>query len=88
MKEIRVYVVNGDLYDGEDSIRDMDNHTFIEVAEEQGTVFSLKGFETNWNNWDCFAPSPESTFLRFIEVECAEIINFEEWNIPSVKLNE
>ena len=85
MKEIRVYVVNCDLYDGEEYIPEMTNEQFMVIAEDQGGVYSLKGFERDYNEEYI---GSASTFIRFIEVECAESINFEEWNIPSVKLNE
>lgn len=57
----------------------------MDLAEEQGTVYSLKGFESDYNN-DCV--DTINTYIRFIEVECAESINFEEWNIPFVKPND
>ena len=85
MKEIRVYVVNCGLYDGEEFISEMTNEQFMAIAEEQGGVYSLKGFERDYN--DEYIGSA-FTFIRFIEVECAESINFEEWTIPVVKLNE
>lgn len=85
MKEIRVYVVSCDLYDGEEYIPEMTNEQFMDLAEEQGNVYSLNVFETSYNNdW----LDTINTFIRFIEVECAESINFEEWAIPVVKLNE
>ena len=85
MKEIRVYVVNCDKYEGCEDLQAISNLRFIEIAEEQGTVYSLKGFETDVNeDW----LGLDNAYIRFIEVECAESINFEEWNIPMVKLNE
>jgi hypothetical protein len=85
MKEIRVYVVNCDLYDGKEYILEMTNEQFMDLAEEQGTVYSLNVFETSYNNdW----LDTINTYIRFIEVECAESINFEEWKIPTIKLNE
>ena len=85
MKEIRVYVVSCDLYDGEEYIPEMTNEQFMNLADEQGTVYSLNVFESDYNN-ECV--DTINTYIRFIEVECAESINFEEWNIPVVKLNE
>jgi hypothetical protein len=85
MKEIRVYVVNCDNYEGCEDLQAISNLRFIEIAEEQGTVYSLKGFENNVNaDW----LGLDNAYIRFIEVECAESINFEEWAIPVVKLNE
>lgn len=88
MKEIRVYVVNCDNYEGCEDLREVSDLRFIEIAEEQGGVWSLMGFQTNWNDWSNTCPDAESTYIRFIEVECAESINFEERTIPVVKLNE
>lgn len=85
MNEIRVYVVNCDNYEGCEDLREVSNLRFIEIAEEQGTVYSLKGFENDVNEgW----LGLDNAYIRFIEVECAESINFEEWAIPMVKLNE
>lgn len=88
MKEIRVYVVNCDNYEGCEDLQAVSDLRFIEIAEEQGNVWSLMGFQTNWNDWGRTCPDAESTYIRFIEVECAESINFEEWAIPVVNLNE
>ena len=71
MKEIRVYVVNADLYEGEDLIQELSNEEFIALAEEQGTVYSLKGFENAYND-DCV--DTINTFIRFIKVESEESI--------------
>lgn len=85
MKEIRVYVVSAYDYEGDEIITELSNDDFMELAENQGNVYSLNAFETSYNNdW----LDTINTFIRFIEVECAESINFEEWDIPSVKLNE
>ena len=85
MKEIRVYGVNCDNYEGCEDLESISNLRFIEIAEEQGSVYSLKGFENDVNTGWLWL---NNAYIRFIEVECAESINFEEWNIPSVKLNE
>lgn len=84
MKEIRVYVVNYDLYDGGEDLRTVANEDFMRIAEEQGSVYSLMGFQSCWNNWAYAAPSPDCSYIRILEVECAESINFEEWSVPSV----
>lgn len=85
MKEIRVYVVNCDNYKGCEDLQAVSNLRFIEIAEEQGCVYSLKGFENDVNeDW----LGLDNAYIRFIEVECAEGINFEEWKIPTIKLND
>lgn len=79
MQEIRVYVVNCDNYEGGGCLATMHHEEFMAIAEELGSVYSLKGFETEINNdW----LSLDNAFIRFVEVECAESINFEEFGIP------
>lgn len=87
MKEIRVYAVSCDNYDGDKDLTTISNEEFMSIAESQGNVWSLMGFQLNWNHWECYCPDATSSYLRFIEVECSESINFEEWEIPFVKLN-
>jgi hypothetical protein len=82
MKEIRVYVVNAGELQGVYA-PDLSNEEFVSVAEFQGNVYSLKVFEMSIN-FDLLELS--NAFIRFIEVECSESIDFEEWRIP--KLNE
>lgn len=57
MKEVKVYAIN--IYDLEQSVRDaIDNigwnqvadWEFMDMAEEQGNVWSLSGFEEAFNN--------------------------------------
>lgn len=81
MKEIRVYAVCGEAQE----VRNLSDAEFMQRAENAGNVYSLKGFENDFNGNYFYR---DNTYIRFIEVECAESINFEEWNIPSVKLNE
>lgn len=85
MKEIRVYVVDVDLYDGDTYLDYLTDYEFMEVAEEMGSVYSLRGFQYDYNQDNI---SSIHTIIRFIEVECAESINFEQWNIPTIKLND
>ena len=84
MKEIRVYVVNLDEFEfGDARLMSISNEKFMEIAEKCGSVYSLKGFEYDFN-YDFI--SSHNCFIRFIEVECEESINFEEWTIPTVSL--
>lgn len=73
-KEVRVYIVETFNDDIEEKI-DINNLTedeFIELAEEQGTVYSLKDFQDIWNHY-CYAmANPEYSYIRFIEVETQE----------------
>lgn len=88
MKEIRVYAINYEHYDGDKDLMTISNEDFMSIAEGQDNVWSLMGFQACWNLWDMTCPDPHSFYIRFIEVECEESINFEEWEIPFVKLNE
>lgn len=85
MKEIRVYAVNVDSYTGCEDLKAVSDLRFIEIAEEQGNVWSLMGFQATWNDWEFCCPNPGNCYIRFIEVECSESINFEEWAVPVVK---
>lgn len=85
MKEIRVYVVDFSKYQGEENVYNMNNIKFMQEAERQGNVYSLKGFENDYN-YDFI--NTTNSVIRFVEVECKESINFEEWNIPVVELDK
>ena len=63
MKEIRVYVVNCDLYDGD--LCNLSNEEFMDIAEEQGSVYSLAGFQYDYNQDNICSGC---TIIRFIEI--------------------
>lgn len=65
MKEIRVYVLDTYLIEEENAINYTDEQ-FMEQAENNGTVFSLKGFEKAFNNEEL---NTHVDYIRFIEVE-------------------
>ena len=65
MKEIRVYVV--DVHsDTDELIPLLSDEEFMNVAEHNGTVYTLQGFQYAFNN-DLINSSEE--FIRIIEVE-------------------
>jgi hypothetical protein len=65
MKEIRVYVV--DVHsDTDELIPLLSDEEFMNVAECNGTVYTLQGFQHAFNN-DLINSSEE--FIRIIEVE-------------------
>ena len=65
MKEIRVYVV--DVHsDTDELIPLLSDEEFMNVSEDNGTVYTLKGFQHAFNN-DLINSSEE--FIRIIEVE-------------------
>ena len=70
MKEILVYLI--DLNEHEDlGYREINENTpderFMDIAEKDGTVYTLKKFEADWNRESMIYNS----FIRFIERETA-----------------
>lgn len=74
-KEIRIYIVSTTNAEGEanalnlSDIHQMNDIDFMEEAEEQGYVWSLSGFQMNWNNRHESLPAKEESEMRIIEVE-------------------
>ena len=64
MKELRVYVV--DINTVEEQIDLVTDEVFMELAEQRGTVYSLKGFELAFNYEEL---NTSTDMIRFIEVE-------------------
>ena len=70
-KEVRVYIVetfNGDIEEKND-VNKLTDDEFIELAEEQGTTYSLKDFQNIWNHYSYAMVNTEYSCIRFIEVE-------------------
>lgn len=65
MTETRVYLIDLDEYEDIDSIEKMTDDEFITISEKQGEVYTLEGFQKNWNNENILFNS----YLRFINVE-------------------
>lgn len=69
MKEFRVYVV--DVHsDTDELIPLLSDQEFMNVAEDNGTVYTLQGFQHAFNN-DEINSSEE--FIRIIEVDVYEV---------------
>lgn len=49
MKEKRVYLIDLHTLKGGEQHAYLTNEEFIEKAEEQGSVYSLSGFQTSYN---------------------------------------
>lgn len=64
MKELRVYAVDVDILENYTNL--ITDDVFIELAEKQGTVYSLKGFELAFNYQEL---NTSTDIIRFIEVE-------------------
>lgn len=67
-KEIRIYIVDVNMYEFDTSPVTWSDEKFISEAEIQGNVYTLKSFEKKWNNENVVVDS----FIRFIEIENAE----------------
>lgn len=74
-KETRIYIVSTTNAYGEpyafnlNDIQNMSDEEFIEEAEEQGLVWSLEGFQYNWNTEYESLPEKDESVMRIIEVE-------------------
>ena len=74
-KETLIYIVSTTNAYGEPyafnlkDIQNMSDEEFIETAEEQGLVWSLEGFQNNWNTVYESLPEKDESVMRIIEVE-------------------
>lgn len=64
MKELRVYVVDIDIIENYTGF--ITDDIFMELAEKQGTVYSIKGFEIAFNYQEL---NTSTDMVKFIEVE-------------------
>lgn len=54
---------------GEDfDINTIDDDSFMTMAEDEGNVYSLKGFQNQWNYENETMPNADYSYIRFIEV--------------------
>ena len=63
-KELRVYVLNIDIVENYNEY--VTDEIFIELAEKEGTIYSLKGFQNAFNDE---LVNSSTDLIRFIEVE-------------------
>lgn len=70
MKELRVYVVNPCGHSRSD-IKKLSIEEFAEIAENQGTVYSVKGFEKAVNSGEL--PNISDYFIRFATCEYGDV---------------
>lgn len=65
----RVYIVKddqlNDLY-----VDDLDDETFMTLAEEEGNVYTLKGFQNAWNEDTILYPV--DSYIRILKVKTCE----------------
>lgn len=66
---IRVYIIDLDQLDVDDvkGSDDYSNEEFMNIAEEQGAVYTLKGFQNDFNYEQNI--SSFNCYLRFIDTE-------------------
>lgn len=69
---IRIYIISDVAYTEYieshcvKSVKDIPDEDFIEIAEEEGNVFTLKGFEFKWNEYSQFIPYADNSHMRII----------------------
>ena len=76
-KETLIYIVDPNLISNKDLLKSVerlvktveDDEIFMDIAEEQGTVYSLPGFEQAFSE---FNYPREHCIMRIIEVEMAQ----------------
>lgn len=78
-KEIRIYIVDVNMYEFDTSPATWSDEKFISEAEIQGNVYTLKSFEKKWNNENVVVDS----FIRFIEIE-----NVEDFTPHLISINK
>ena len=81
-KEIRIYIVDVNMYEFDTSPATWSDEKFISEAEIQGNVYTLKSFEKKWNNENVVVDS----FIRFIEIENVEDFTPHLISINTIKL--
>lgn len=69
MIETKVCVINDEEIDLCKSVNDLSDDEFMSIAEESGSVYSLKEFENIFNdNESAEELNPDYHFIRFIKV--------------------
>lgn len=69
MIETKVCVINDEEIDLSKSVNDLSDEEFMSIAEESGSVYSLKEFENIFNDNESEEElNPDYHFIRFIKV--------------------
>lgn len=69
---VRIYIVSQESYTDYSEkhnikrVEDIPDNDFVDMAEEEGSVFTLKGFEFNWNEYSMFMPDADNSYIRII----------------------
>lgn len=68
MIETKVCVINDEEIDLCKSVNDLSDDEFMSIAEESGSVYSLKEFENIFNDNESKELNLDYHFIRFIKV--------------------
>ena len=69
---VRIYIISQESYTDYSEkhnikrVEDIPDNDFVDMAEEKGSVFTLKGFEFNWNEYSMFMPYADNSYIRII----------------------
>lgn len=61
--EYRIFIIDDD----DESVLELSDEKFIELAEQNGTVWSLEGFQDNWNYDSMTMPNPDFSYMRITD---------------------
>jgi hypothetical protein len=64
MENIKVYGIDINKLDDDISPNSITDKEFIEIAENQGLIWSLKGFEKSFNDLEV---NSDNIFIRFVK---------------------
>lgn len=68
-KGIIVCIVKVSDYAGYDDLQGISNLKFLNIAEQQGNVWTLAKFREAWDKSDVSVPSAQSSYIRFMQVK-------------------
>lgn len=69
---VRIYIISQESYTDYSEkhnikrVEDIPDNDFVDMAEEKGSVFTLKGFEFSWNEYSMFMPDADNSYIRII----------------------
>ena len=69
---VRIYIISQEAYTDYSEnhnikrVEDIPDNDFVDMAEEKGSMFTLKGFEISWNEYSQFMPDADNSYIRII----------------------
>lgn len=69
---VRIYIISQEAYTDYSEkhnikrVEDIPDNDFVDMAEEKGSVFTLKGFEISWNEYSMVMPDADNSYIRII----------------------